>query len=198
MTAVLRVDAPDKIRRQANRFANGGYALLGGMAAIAALVGLGGFALLMLGGSRLTDYIGALLCLVWAGSGVLVGRWAGRVRASILKWQFHPQIADMAFYRAHGVYEKLSPETQTNYGLPLIRRMYELDALDVRGPVAQGKIHQQITNRVDALKGLLDAEDKQRLYAVDPLLADGDDVDAAKLWQQAVEQADQYLRHPEL
>ena len=195
---MLRVDTPDKIRRQADRFANGGYGLLAGLAFIAALVGVGGFALLMLGGSRFTDYIGAALCLVWAGAGVVVVRWAGRCRASILKWQFHPQIAEMAFYRAHGIYEELSPETRVNYGLPLIRRMYELDAIDVRGGSARGKITRQIDARVDALRGLLDAEDKQRLYAADPLLADGDDVDAAKLWQQAVEQADQYLRHPEL
>lgn len=199
---MFRIDTPAHIERRYNREDTTGYVILAVLAAMAAAIGCGGAALLLLGGTRRTDHIGAALCMVWALAWTVAMRWAVRRRArdhaAIRRWQITPQIGYSEVVEAHLVYAKLSTDAQINYGFPLIKRLYELSTLDIRGEVGQRKILAQMRERAEVLRRLVDAEDKLRLYALDPRLADRDDIAAAKLWQQAAAAADRYLRHPEL
>lgn len=197
-TSYLRVDTPAKIRARARRSREGTYGVVGCVSVLAMVAGIGGAAMLLLGGFRLTDYLGAALLALW-----VVVWWrvlAGAIGAerSIRQWRITPRVGQIWIGPAHAAYEKLSPDTRANYGRALVARIYDLSQTDVRGKTAMRQVEHRIMDRVKALEGLVDAEDKLRLYAVDRDLVDRDDVDAAALWQQAVEQADRYLRDPEL
>jgi hypothetical protein len=193
----LRVDAPAEIRKRAQRVSSGMFDLVIAVAVAAVLADVAAAVLLLVGGFRSTDFIGAAGCAGWAVAWVLVARWAVRRKASVRPWYITPRVREVDVWRAHGVYEKLTPETQASYGRALVARIYDLSLTDVRG-AGERVIRRQIDDRLRALRGLVDAEDKMRLYAAEPALADRDDVNTAKLWQQAVDEANKYLRSNDL
>lgn len=186
MEYVLRVDTPAEIRERYgdNHAALASAAVFFGLAGAIALV------IQIVGHSP----IGAAVCIAWILFQAATLRYAVRRRQEIQRWLQPVEIGQSYIKFAHEAYWKLTPETRASYGLPLVNRMYTLSVLDVRGRDAIKGIEGQMRTRWFALNDLVDAEDKQRLYGAEPLVADRDDVDAAQIWQQAVDGAVSCLR----
>lgn len=190
MATVLRVDAPDHVRRSYAAVKDGGYTGLALFSIILLGGGLGGLVIQVVGHVP----IGAAVCLLWTGGWSYVLGRAVRARREIARWRQPVRLGEVVIGLAHESYWKLSPETRVNYGLPLIRRMYELSLVNVRGDKAIYDVEEAMMNRWVALNHLVDAEDKLRLYAADPLLGDGDDLAAANEWRAAVDLAEREIR----
>jgi hypothetical protein len=186
---VLRVDTPADLRRASASFADGFSGLIW-VTGLAMTAGIITFVIQLAG--RVP--IGAAICLVWVTAWGSALRWGLVKRRQIARWRQPIRIAPQRIYDAHTAYWKLTPETRTAYGLPLIEALYRLSVLDVKGTEATHRVHAAMYNRVYALNDLVDAEDKLRLYAVDPTLADNDDLTAAAAFQQAIEAAEQQIR----
>lgn len=101
-------------------------------------------------------------------------------------WRQPVRIGIPHIVQAHDLYWKLTPETRGSYALPLIETMYRLSVIDVHGQAAIDRIGDAIRDRYVALRHLVDAEDRLRMVAADPSLADGDDLAAAAAWEQAI------------
>lgn len=191
---MIRVDAPDRVRKRAAKMSNGGYGMLAVMALFMIVTGLISTVILAAG----RDLIGVAVCAVWiAAWGDIAGR-ARRIGREVNRWLVaaHDTHHRLRIREAHEAYWNLSAEARAQYGLPIVQTMYRLAAIEVRGRDASNQIHEALWDRVEAIRGLVDAEDKLRLYGADPMLADRDDIAAAEEWSKAVADVERVLREP--
>jgi hypothetical protein len=189
MATIVRVDAPAHIRRYSTSVDLTGWTCLAGLCLICIGGGVVALIIMMVGG----EGWGAVICEAWTALWVWVLVWALRVRGAVRRWHQPIGIGEWIVEDAHSDYWGLSPETRTAYGLPLIESLYRLSMIEVRGQPAREQVITRMEQRRAALRTLVDAEDRLRLYVAEPALADDDDLNAVAAFDQAIAEIEKAL-----
>jgi hypothetical protein len=185
MATVLRVDAPAGIRRFDARYRIDWHG--GGVMALLLLIA-GPIVMALTSGDLFGVVFSALWTATWAG---LFVWWIVNTRRTN-QWRVAVRIGAELILEAHRLYWKLSPDAR-GYALPLLNTMYRLSVIEVLGDTAQRRVRAEMSDRIAALRGLLDAEDGLRLVSADLSLRDRDDLDAIAAWRQALVEVEKRL-----
>jgi hypothetical protein len=139
----------------------------------------------------------------WIGSVVAVGwfflwtGWIFRIRSKLkaarpYRVQVRAGIAQI--HEAHEIYRRLSIDS-AHYALPLIETMYRISVIPVQGPDGERRLEALIAERLQALRGLLAAEDAVTLSTAQPSLSDRDDLNTVKAYQDALNEVQAKLTY---
>lgn len=93
---------------------------------------------------------------------------------------------------AHGYYHRLTPEHR-EVAAPLLEALYRLAGTEVAEYAARRVAEARMGARVDALRQLVQAEDRERLVAARYSLDDRDDLDGLDVWREAVAEVEARL-----
>lgn len=182
---MLRYDTPDELRNLHIDTGMFGAWALGGVAAlVAAAIGTGAA---RMGSTGLAVgcwlYVGLYL-LGTVTFGVFVWR---RRRYEVTVHLGHQQLID-----AHELYDKLTAEHR-GVAMPLLEALYRLAGTELAEEAAKRDVRARMSERVTALRTLVQAEDRVRLAAASHQLDDRDDLDDLAIWREAVAEVEAKL-----
>jgi hypothetical protein len=189
---MLRYDTPADLREFARECENNaaglaGAMILGGLLAAIALF-LGAASLVVPEGSAsVAAWCGLYLLLYLAGIG-----YFGVQSHRLSRWRLRPRIGAGHLEAAHSYYAKLTPEHR-DVAMPVLDALYRLAGTELAEAAARREVESRMGVRVDALRTLVQAEDRQRLAAAEYTLSDRDDLDALAVWREAMAEVEAKL-----
>lgn len=180
---VLRYDTPDRLRQLDAHYRTDAHT----SAAQAFLLVFLATAFVLIFYTR--NVVGALTALaLMAGTGGWLYN-ARRNAQQINTYRTPVRQGASLIGNAHKHYGRLDFDNRVRVE-PLLEAIYRLAAYEVRGDQARARILAAMRERVYAIARLVDAEDRVRMAADAPMLADRDDLDALAIWQQALSEVE--------
>lgn len=190
MSTILRADTPTELRVLDQQLASpAGHAWVGVSVVMAAAAPIG--LIIALAGR---SWIGAVVSVAWF---FLWTGWIFRARHKLKAarpYRVTVQAGIPLVHEAHEIYSRLSVDS-AHYALPLIETMYRISVIPVRGPEGEQRLEDLIAERLQALRGLLAAEDAVTISTAQPTLNDRDDLNAAKAYQDALNEVQAKLTY---
>lgn len=183
MPTILRIDAPDKYRALDARLDRS--ATLGRIA----------FSLIMAGAAPVV-LVMALLAHSPIGVATSIGwfvLWTAwlvplyRTAKASRRYRVRIVAGEDEIREAHAIYNQLNPDASSReYALPLIMAMYQISVVPVKGEYGDRRLVNLLRERVEALRGLLAAEDEIALSSAAGWTEGRDDLGTAKAYLDAL------------